>query len=177
MADPSFNLKTGADSQLYYSREVTSGDDKDKLMSKDGAYKYPCLSRQTGNSIRGTTESIESNELRKGRTRSAPRKGNSSAEGSLDFESSPITFDDFMEAALRGEWTLWKGDKTSTNKALVDAINVSNLGFEDGDYCMATRCANKIDTSKAVGFGRKKMFRFFGENESNGYNEKTKLGM
>lgn len=174
MADPSFNLKTGADSQLYYSREVTSGDDKDKLMSKDGAYKYPCLSRQTGNSIRGTTESIESNELRKGRTRSAPRKGNSSAEGSLDFESSPITFDDFMEAALRGEWTLWKGDKTSTNKALVDAINVSNLGFEDGDYCMATRCANKIDTSKAVGFGRKKMFRFFGENESNGYDEKTK---
>ena len=174
MADPSFNLKTGADSQMYYGREVTSGDDKDKLLSKDGAYKYPCLSRQTGNSIRGTTESIESNELRKGRTKSAPRKGNSSAEGSLDFELSPITFDDFMEAALRDKWELWEGDFTTKNKALKDAIDVSNLGFVKGDYCMATRCANKIDTSKAVGFGRKKMFRFFGENESNGYNEKNK---
>lgn len=174
MADPSFNLKTGADSQLYYSREVTSGDDKDKLMSKDGAYKYPCLARQTGNSIKGTTETIESNELRKGRTKSAPRKGNSSAEGSLDFELSPITFDDPMEAALRGEWVLWNGDFNTTNKALKDAIDVSNLGFVDGDYCMATKCAEKIDTSKAVGFGRKKMIRFFGENESNGYDEKTK---
>lgn len=174
MADPSFNLKTGADSQLYYSREVTSGDDKDKLKSKDGAYQYPCLARQTGNSIRGTTESIESNELRKGRTRSAPRKGNSSAEGSLDFELSPITFDDFMEAALRGKWEVWSGDFDTKNKALQEAVKKSNLGFTAGDYCFATRCAEVIDKNKAVGFGKKKLFRFFGENGKSGYDEKYK---
>lgn len=175
MADPSFNLKTGADSQLYYAREVTqNGVDKDKIKSKDGTFSYPCLARQTGNSIKGTTESIESNELRKGRTKSAPRKGNSSAEGSLDFELSPLTYDDMFEAALRGKWVKWTGDLKSTNKALVDAIKVSNLGFTEDDYCIASRCANKIDNKKAVGFGRKKLFRFFGNGEVSGYNEQTK---
>lgn len=172
MADPQFNLKTGADSQLYYSREVTSGDDKDKLKSSDGVYQYPCLSRQTGNSIKGTTESIESNELRKGRTRSAPRKGNSSAEGSLDFELSPLTYDDFFEAALRGEWKKWTGDYDSSNEALQEAVRKSPLGFAQGDLCFSTKCANKKDSS--TGFGKKKLFRYFGDNGSSGYDEKSK---
>lgn len=178
MADPQFNLKTGADSQLYYGREITEvGADKDKLKSKDGAYEYPCLARQTGNSIKGSTESIDSNELRKGRARSAPRKGNSSADGSMEYELSPITFDDLMEAALRGEWTLWNGDLNSTNKALKEAIKKSQtLVFTNGDYCMATKCAGTIDTTKAVGFGRKKMFRFFGDKviTDNGWDESMK---
>ena len=170
MADPSFNLKTGADSQLYYSREVTaSGNDKDKIITTEGVTHYPVLSRQTGNSVKGMTESITSNELRKGRTKSAPRKGNSSAEGSLDFELSPITYDDFFEAALRGRWTLWKGDYDSTNKALKEDVRGSNLGFASGDYCFATKCSYTKDTAK--GFGKKKLFNFDGDN---GYDDASK---
>ncbi|MCQ2081588.1 MAG: phage tail tube protein [Lachnospiraceae bacterium] len=171
MADPSFNLKTGADAPMYYAREVTQkGADKDKIKTSDGVYNYPTLTRQTGNSIRGTTESIESNELRKGRTRSAPRKGNSSAEGSLDFELSPQTYDDFFEAALRGEWTQWDGDFNTTNEALKEAITKSNLQFVAGDKCIATRCAHTIDEQKGVGFGRKLLIG----NGDTGYIEASK---
>lgn len=112
--DPQFNLKTGADTQLFFSREVTkAGDDLGKLKSQEGIYTYPFLTRSTGNSIKGTTESIESNELRSGRTKSAPRKGNSSVEGSLDVEWSPETFDDILEAVFRNKWKRWTSDTDS----------------------------------------------------------------
>lgn len=131
---PQFTIKTGADSSLYFSREVTVSD-KDaegqlytpdseelgKIKARDMAngadlFEYPTLVRRTGDSLKGTTESIESNELRKGRTKSAPRKGSSSSEGSLDFEFSPETYDDIMEATLRDRWTEWQGDsKSKTN--------------------------------------------------------------
>ena len=127
MATPQYTIKTGADSSDYFAREVTISDkDKGYIVgdvegSKLGLvkntdsnisddYAYPVLVRRTGDSLKGTTESIESNELRKGRTKSAPRKGNSSSEGSLDYEFSPETYDDILEAALRGEWKLWKSD-------------------------------------------------------------------
>lgn len=127
MPTPQYTIKTGADSSDYFSREVTISDKtknynvgdnnesqlgliktSDHNISDD--YSYPVLIRRTGDSLKGTTESIESNELRKGRTKSAPRKGNSSSEGSLDFELSPETYDDILEAALRGEWKEWKSD-------------------------------------------------------------------
>lgn len=175
MADPSFNLKTGADAPMYYARVVTQkGADKDKIKTSDGVFSYPCLTRQTGNSIRGTTESIESNELRKGRTRSAPRKGNSSAEGSLDFELSPQTYDDFFEAALRGEWKPWTGDLNTSNTALKEAIAKSNLNFAENDFCIATRCAYNIDEQKGVGFGKKKLFVPGGVAGDTGYDEDSK---
>ena len=127
------NLKTGADSDLIYIREVTekSSADFGKLKTKDGIYKFPILSRSTGNSVAGSTETIESNELRKGRTKSAPRRGNSSAEGSHDLELSPTTFDDMLEAALRNEWKRWTSDANS-------AINLDKMAFNDGFFM--TRC-------------------------------------
>ena len=64
--NPTFNLKTGADTDLYYAREVVSGDDVGKIKSSESGFKYPALTRTTGNSIKGSTESIESNELREG---------------------------------------------------------------------------------------------------------------
>lgn len=136
MATPQFNIKTGADSSSYFSREITQSDKKaggeayseaelglikDEQFEDSDYYAYPVLVRRTGDSLKGTTESIESNELRKGRTKSAPRKGNSSSEGSLDFEFSPETYDDILEAALRNDWKVWKNDTDSA----------TNL---DGDY-------------------------------------------
>lgn len=128
MATPQYNIKTGADSSAYFSREITESD-KDsggkslgaeaneigRIKASDGSngtdlYEYPVLVRRTGDSLKGTTENIESNELRKGRTKSAPRKGNSSSEGSLDFELSPETYDDILEATLRNDFKEWKTD-------------------------------------------------------------------
>ena len=129
------NLKTGADSDIIYTREVTDPKSANfsKLKTRDGLYKFPLLSRSTGNSIAGTTETIESNELRKGRTKSAPRRGNSSTEGSHDLELSPTTFDDLLEAALRNNWKRWTSDTDS-------AINLDNTAFNDGFFL--TRCVD-----------------------------------
>ena len=74
--NPTFNLKTGADSDLIVSREVTeSGTTLGKIKRKDKVFKFPYLARRTGDSLTGTTENIESNELKHGRTKSPPRKG------------------------------------------------------------------------------------------------------
>ena len=129
------NLKTGADSDIIYTREVTDKKSANfsKLKTRDGLYKFPLLSRSTGNSISGTTETIESNELRKGRTKSAPRRGNSSAEGTHDLELSPTTFDDLLEAALRNNWKRWSSDTDS-------AINLDHTAFNPGFFL--TRCVD-----------------------------------
>lgn len=129
------NLKTGADSDIIYTREVTDKKSVNfsKLKTRDGLYKFPLLSRSTGNSISGTTETIESNELRKGRTKSAPRRGNSSAEGTHDLELSPTTFDDLIEAALRNNWKRWSSDTDS-------AINLDHTAFNPGFFL--TRCVD-----------------------------------
>ena len=127
---PQFDIKTGADSQLFFSREITVNDVNGStipeaavgrikttdVVQESDVFVYPQLTRRTGHSIKGTTETIESNELRKGRTKSAPRKGNSSAEGSLDIELSPETYDDIFEAALRNHWKPWTSDADSAIK-------------------------------------------------------------
>lgn len=118
---PQFNIKTGSDSQLFFSREITgnvanTGKIVESAVETSDVYAYPQLTRRTGHSIAGTTESIESSELRKGRTKSAPRKGNSSSEGSLDIELSPETYDDIFEAALRNKWKPWTSDANSAIK-------------------------------------------------------------
>jgi len=155
MATPQYTIKVGADSSDYFSREVTISDKvkgyevgdndasvlglmKDSDLNVSDDYQYPVLVRRTGDSLKGTTESIESNELRKGKTKSAPRKGNSSSEGSLDYELSPETYDDIFEAALRGEWKLWISD--SKVKGLNDAdwvkskSNLDGWTYDDGKF-------------------------------------------
>lgn len=146
MATPQFNIKTGADSSAYFSREITKSDKKatgemyaetelglikKEQFTKTDYYSYPTFVRCTGNSLKGTTNSIESNELRKGRTKSAPRKGNSSSEGSLDFELSPETYDDTFEAAFRNEWQPWKSDTDSATN-----IDGDYGVFQDGFFSM-----------------------------------------
>lgn len=151
------NLKTGADSDIIYIREVTDKKSADfgKLKTLDGIYKFPILSRSTGNSVSGTTETIESNELRKGRTKSAPRRGNSSAEGSHDLELSPTTFDDLLEAALRNEWKRWNSDEQS-------AINLDHMAF--GTNCFMTRCTNpnEDEYNHDKNFGSRHLLSNFG---------------
>lgn len=162
MATPQFNIKTGADSSAYFSREITKSDRKpngeayseaelglikSEQFTDSDYYNYPVLLRRTGDSLKGSTESIESNELRKGRTKSAPRKGNSSSEGSLDFEFSPETYDDVLEAALRSEWEPWKNDTNSDTN-----IDGDYGVFQDGFFSMKSidNNGNVIDIKKKL---------------------------
>ncbi len=135
---PQFNVKVGSDSTLYYSREETDstqatvGKIVESSTGGTGYMEYPVLSRRTGHTLKGTTETIESNEIRKGRTKSAPRKGNSSSEGDLEFEFSPETYDDFLEAAFRGEWTEWQSDTNSPSN-IAEAGEAAET-FADGQF-------------------------------------------
>ena len=163
MGTPQYSIKTGADSQLFFSREVTTSDvsagkataeDVGLIKSQDieetDVYEYPVLTRRTGQSIKGTTENIESNELRKGRTKSAPRKGNSSSEGDLEIELSPQTYDDIFEAALRSKWKNWKSDtESATNFDKVicaDGKFLSKAKNQDGDFVQTQLIGTDEDT-------------------------------
>lgn len=138
MADFITNIKTGAERDVYLSRETSAG----LFKTKDGIYDYPVLTRTTGDTVKGATESKESNELRHGRTKSAPQQGNSSSDGALNFEYSPITFDDLMESAFRNNWKRWISDTVS-------AINMEGTAYATGYF--GTKC------TAAKTFGAKKL--------------------
>src|SRR5574344_1899012 len=72
-----------------------------------------------------------SNELRKGRTKSAPRKGAASSEGSLDIELSPETYDSIFEAVFRNTWKRWTSDTASE-------INLDGSTYAAGYF--GTKC-------------------------------------
>lgn len=151
--NPTFNLKTGADSDLIVAREVTENvETLGKIKRKDGIFKYPRLTRRTGDSLTGTTENIESSELKHGRTKSAPRKGTSSSSGDINFELSPETFDDELEAVFRGEWKRWRSDTLSPS-------NKDNNQYQEGYF--ATKCATS-------GTGRKLIYDGTGTGDSEG---------
>lgn len=141
--NPTFNLKTGADSDLIVAREVTqtTAAGLGKIKRKEGIFRFPYLTRRTGDTLTGTTENIESNELKHGRTKSAPRKGTSSSSGDINFEFSSETFDDMMEAAFRGKWRRWKSDTDSPS-------NKKKNAYADGYF--ATKCASTASGRKLI---------------------------
>lgn len=141
--NPTFNLKTGADSDLIVAREITQTTDPavGKIKRKDGLFTFPYLTRRTGDTLTGTTENIESNELKHGRTKSAPRKGTSSSSGDINFEFSAETFDDMMEAAFRGNWERWRSDTDSLSNKTGDTYQA---GF------FATTLSNGQRSSKKL---------------------------
>lgn len=164
--DIQHNLKTGAYEELYFTREVTekASANYGKLKTSKGVYRFPYLTRMTGNSIKGTTEAIESNELRKGRTASKKRIGNESSEGSLDFELSPTTFDDNLTAAFRSEWKAWTSDNSS-------AVNVDNKAIPAGMFL--TRCTELTkdewgnwgrNYNKQEALGTRRLIHFTGDS-------------
>lgn len=155
--NPTFNLKTGADSDLIVAREVTKSDDVavGKIVRKDGIFRFPYLTRRTGDTLTGTTENIDSNELRRAKTRSASRKGTSSSSGDLSFEFSSETFDDMMEAAFRGTWKRWKSDTTSPS-------NKNGDTFAPGYF--ATKCATTAGGKKLIGTDAESLIRLANAN-------------
>jgi len=111
------NIKVGSDTDLFISRINTDKKSADftKIKSHEAGFDYPYLTRTTGNSLKPTTEYIQSNELRHGGAESAPRPGNTSVEGSIDVEVSPDTFDDNFSALFNNEWRRWNSDTDSAS--------------------------------------------------------------
>lgn len=166
--DIQHNLKTGANNELYFTREVTekASANYGKLKTAKGIYRFPYLTRMTGDSIKGTTETIESSELRKGRTASKKRIGNESVEGSLDFELSPTTFDDNLAAVFRNEWKAWTSDNSS-------AINLDKKAIAKGMFL--TRCTELTkdewgnwgrNYNKQEALGTRRLIHIEGDDES-----------
>lgn len=161
--NPTFNLKTGADSDLIVAREITqtSNPKIGKIKRKEGVFRFPYLTRRTGDTLTGTTENIESNELKHGRTKSAPRKGTSSSSGDINFEFSSETFDDMMEAAFRGKWKRWISDsKVWNGTAYADSPSNKNGNAYLNGY-FATKCASTAG-------GKKLIFDGVGSGDSQG---------
>lgn len=109
------NVKVGSDTDLYVARINTKRGSANftKIQTHAGGFDFPYLTRTTGNSLKPSTEFIQSNELRHGGAESAPRPGNTSVDGSIDVELSPNTFDDNICSAFNEEWKVWKGDSDS----------------------------------------------------------------
>ncbi len=142
------NIKTGSDTDLYLARVNTTKGSANfsKIKSQAGGFEFPYLTRTTGNSLKPTTETIESSELRHGGAESAPRLGNTSVDGSIDVELSPVTFDDNLCATFNNEWKSWKSDADS-------ASNLDKVPCSDGNFLtMATDTdEDEYNTTEAVG--------------------------
>lgn len=129
------NIKTGSDTDLYLSRVNTKQKLDDgtknpnflKVQTTVAGYEFPYLTRTTGNSLKPTTEFIQSNELRHGGAESAPRPGNTSVDGSIDVELSPVTFDDNLCAVFNNEWRPWSSDSDS-------ASNLDKVPCDEGKF-------------------------------------------
>ena len=145
--EPTFDLPTGSTSDFYLSREINNREDSNhgKVVKKHGLWRYPFLTRRTGDSLVGTNEEITSSELRHGRTASKNKLGAASSSGAHDFEYSPETFDDQMEGAFRSSWVRWFKDGAANliTKDYKTAEGFIHVKGDDGSY-------NQVATGKNV---------------------------
>lgn len=145
--DPTFNLPTGSASDFYLSRELNDAEEKNhgKVLKKKGLWKYPFLTRRTGDSLVGTNEEITSSELTHGRTPSKTKLGNASSSGSHDFELSPETFDDQLEGTFRSKWIRFSNDgqKNGIAKDYLTPKGFIHVRGDNGTY-------GQVPTGKTV---------------------------
>lgn len=131
--DITHSLKASADGQIFLTRlkkgvdgrflpEASWDGDAEKLSNV-------MVARITGESITGNVDTLESNELRAGRTPSKKKLGNESSEGSLDIEFSPDTFDSLLEAAFRNKFKKWASDSDTGDDNEPSAINPKGDGY------------------------------------------------
>ena len=149
-SDVSYNIKTGSDTDLYLARVNTEkkvGGQPNpkfgKIKTHAGGRDFPYLTRTTGNSLKPTTEFIQSNELRHGGAESAPRPGNTSVDGSIDIELSPVTFDDNICSLFNNEWRAWESDNGNAE------VNFDNIPCGNRTFLTrASKLNNPLDPSK-----------------------------
>ena len=155
------NIKVGSDTDLLLARVNTDKTSADfgKIKSQDAGFEFPYLTRTTGNSLKPTTEFIQSNELRHGGAESAPRPGNTSIDGSIDVELSPDTFDDNLGALFNNDWKRWKSDTDSES-------NLDNIPCADGKF-LTRACKLKDPADPTQGYDEESY------NESENFQPRT----
>lgn len=146
--DITHSLKASADGQIFLTALVKQSDGSYKPKAS-AVYNTEeteiiglnnvVLARITGESISGGVESLESNEIRKGRTPSKRKLGNEYSEGSIDIEFSADSFDDLLAAVFRNEWTTWTSDETSAINPAGDGHITCSTGqlitrWKDNEY-------------------------------------------
>ena len=145
------NIKTGSDTDLYLAEIVTDNNENlGKIKSQEGTDSFPYLTRTTGNSLKPTTEYIQSNELRHGGAESAPRPGNTSVDGSIDFELSPTTFDNNLCALFNSRWEKWESDNDS-------ASNIDKEPCQTGEFLTMATDVNEEDYNVEGTVGKRQL--------------------
>lgn len=139
VADISHNLKSSTDGQIFISPLDSNGKVTAKYDSTTEVLSNVIQTRLTGESVQGNVETLESNELKAGRTGSKKKLGNEYSEGSLDIEFSPDSFDDLLAAAFRGKWKDWTSDEASAiNPKGTDHVTCSDgeliTRWKDGNF-------------------------------------------
>lgn len=136
--EPTFDLPSGSASDFYFSREINDREDDNngKIVRKHNQWRYPFLTRRTGDNLAGTNDEITSSEFRHGRTASKTKLGNASSAGGLDFEFSPDTFDDQLEGVFRDKWIKWThdGQKNGIAKDYITPLGYIHVNGDDGTY-------------------------------------------
>lgn len=84
--------------------------------------------RHTGTTLALTKEAVQSEELRSDRQISDYRGGNSSVAGDISAELSFGSFDDLLEAALCGTWTLDTLKAGTTRRSFTIERNFADIG-------------------------------------------------
>jgi hypothetical protein len=137
-AEPTFDLPAGSASDFYLSREINDREDDNngKTVKKHGLWRYPFLTRRTGDSLVGTNEQINSSEFRHGRTAAKVKLGNASSSGNLDLELSPETFDDQLEGVFRDKFVRFfhDGQKDLITKDYMTPKGYIHVNGDDGTY-------------------------------------------
>ena len=137
-AEPTFDLPAGSSSDFYLSREINDREDDNngKTVKKHGLWRYPFLTRRTGDSLVGTNEQINSSEFRHGRTAAKVKLGNASSSGNLDLELSPETFDDQLEGVFRDKFVRFfhDGQKDLITKDYMTPKGYIHVNGDDGTY-------------------------------------------
>ena len=152
MTQPSVNV------QIAYANEVTFGTPAAAGTSQ--------LLRRVSSTLAVSKNAIASNEVRSDQQVFDVRHGTRSAGGSIDGELSTVTYDDFIQAVLRGTWA---AGVTSNQTALttVAADNTLStitftggdplaLGFKLGDvirFTGMTQAANNAKNFRITAFG------------------------
>ena len=152
---------SGALAQLNFVPEVTWGTTPGTPSMKKV--------RMTSESLAGSIEQIQSQEIRGDRMIAAVARGAVDVRGAFNYEFSYGAFDDFIEAALFGEWDIATKTVTGTTISFVeststiadsgnglgdfevgDVIKVAGSTSNDGYYTVATASAAALTVDEAV---------------------------
>lgn len=130
------SIASGTRTELVYIAEVTQGTTPSTPTMK--------VLRATSRNVNPKKNILESNEMWEDRMERDVRHGFKRVEGSIGFELSSQSYDDWIEAALGGTWT--------TITALSTTVSATGTGFSTASGSFITNGYRVGDVVTAAGF-------------------------